>query len=60
MNEQKTCPLLGAGPLGVNTNCKGDRCAWWTGAECAMLCVAEALGSLDTSGIIIYEGVGSP
>lgn len=27
--ENKICPLLSSGPIGINTDCKGERCAWW-------------------------------
>lgn len=56
MNEQKICPLLGAGPLGVNTNCKCDRCAWWDGDCCAVLSMAIHLEGLDVDGITAHEG----
>lgn len=58
MNKPKICPFaLIAGHLlhEAVSECKGDSCAWWTGIECAMLCVALTLGSLDTSGIIIHK-----
>ncbi len=54
MNEQKICPLLGAGPLGINTNCKESRCAWWTGQECAMITLALSVEELNNSGIVTY------
>ena len=41
--KNKICPVLGAGPLEVNTNCKGECCAWWTSRKCcALLMLAEA------------------
>lgn len=57
MNEKKVCPLLGAGPLGVNTNCKGNRCAWWEEEQgrCALVSIAQSLNSLDRDGIGTYE-----
>lgn len=55
MSTPKICPVLASGPLEINTNCKEERCAWWTGCECAMLCVAETLGDMETTGIIVHE-----
>ena len=58
MNEKKICPLALIGdrlPHEAAAQYNGDRCAWWTGAECALLCAAEALGSLDTTGIICHK-----
>lgn len=42
--EPKICPILGAGPLEVNTNCKGERCAWYIEGQhrCAMAVLAES------------------
>lgn len=53
------CPLLGTGPLGINTNCKKDRCAWfhleyhqdgdYTDGKCALLRIADALCRMSNS-----------
>ena len=58
MNEPKICPLLGTGPLGVNTNCKGDHCAWWEEEWgcCALVSLAQSLNSLERDGITTCEG----
>lgn len=54
MYEQRICPLLGVGPLGVNTNCKGDRCAWWDTlyCRCALLTLVSSVERLQ-------EGAGN-
>lgn len=54
MNEQKICPLLGAGPLGINTNCKEGCCAWWDEEDCAIITIAQSLQGLDRGGIVTY------
>ena len=56
MDDTKICPLMGAGPLGINTNCKGDHCAWAYGGTFALVSIARSLDSLDTGGVTTYEG----
>lgn len=40
--EPKICPILGAGPLEINSNCKGEHCAWYICGRCAIAALAEA------------------
>ena len=60
MKELSTniCPLLGAGPLGVNTDCKGGRCAWWEEERdcCALVSMGQSLNGMDRHGIRTFEG----
>ncbi len=59
MNEQKLCLLLAAGDpdhTPVSAQCRGDRCAWWTGNTCAVLSQAVSLDSLDRYGITTNGG----
>lgn len=56
MNEQKSCPLLGASPLGENTNCRGEHCAWACDGGCAINVIARSLDELNRLGITVYEG----
>lgn len=41
--EPKICPILGAGPLEINSNCKGEHCAWYIANRkcCALKHLAE-------------------
>jgi len=47
----KMCPFAFAGGVpgkrivgkGVPRDCQEDKCAWWTGTECAVLRIAEDL-----------------
>lgn len=58
MSEQKICPLLTIANIGTEHSicfCQEENCAWWIGSECAMLCVAETPGSMDSE-IVVYEG----
>ena len=59
MHEQKICSLLGTGPLGVNTNCKGSRCAWWDEERslCSLVSIAQSLNGMDRGGIATTEVV---
>lgn len=41
--DAKICPILGAGPLEVNTNCKGERCAWFVRGCCVLVDIADSL-----------------
>lgn len=43
----KICPLMMVGPVETNSNCKGDRCAWWDKASKAC-CIASAADSLQS------------
>lgn len=52
--KKKVCPLMGAGPLGVDTDCKEGRCAWWDGCGCAMLGLAVSFGWLNNNGITTW------
>lgn len=44
--EPKICPILGAGPLEVNTNCKGECCAWYIRGRCALVDIADSLADI--------------
>ena len=50
MHEEprKICPLLGSGPVEINTDCKEDRCAWWDDAEqrCVLHVVRKTLDNI--------------
>lgn len=53
------CPLLaiaGAGGTSGPAVCLQERCAWAYEGGCALVSIARSLDSLDTSGIITYEG----
>lgn len=43
--HRKICPILGAGPLEIDSDCKEDRCAWWDedSCTCYFCTIAEAL-----------------
>lgn len=44
--KNKICPILGAGPLEINTDCKRESCAWFTSSKCcALLLLAESADS---------------
>lgn len=47
--EHKICPILGSGPVEINSNCKMEHCALWVkaGAEgrCAIAVIAEEMRS---------------
>lgn len=54
MNPQaKVCPLLAAAPcepvnrLENHFTCIGERCAWYTGSECAVLCAARTMADAN-------------
>lgn len=51
-DNTKICPLLGAGPIEIDSTCKGDRCAWWNVDRCAVIDIAqhiEELGNISSA-----------
>lgn len=47
--EPKICPILGAGPLEINSNCKGERCALCVNGHCAFVDIAVSLAEITAS-----------
>lgn len=43
----KLCPILGSGPVEINSNCKEERCALWneSAARCNISVIAEDMRS---------------
>lgn len=58
MSEPKICPIMAAGPIEINTNCKENRYAWYDREErvCAVLTIAFTLDNMDSEGITTREG----
>lgn len=44
--DQKICPILGAGPVEINTNCKQERCSWYRNGGCILAEVADGLAEI--------------
>lgn len=42
VTDRKVCPLMSAPVEGVD--CVQERCAWWTGTECAVAAIARSAG----------------
>ncbi len=45
VTDRKICPLMSRPEAGVD--CTRDRCAWWTGAECAVVAIAKRGRGVD-------------
>ena len=49
--EYKICPILGAGPVEINSACKMERCALWneSAAQCSISVIAVELQSASAN-----------
>lgn len=57
--EHRICPILGSGPVEINSNCKEERCALWNepAARCSIAIIAEDMRSASADHSAIAESL---
>lgn len=57
--EYKICPILGAGPVEINSACKMERCALFNkaAAQCSIAIIAEDMRSASADHSAIAESL---
>ena len=44
VTDRKICPIMSRPGSSFRISCEKDRCAWWTGTECAVVAIAKPRG----------------